>query len=535
MKIPLDRQAKQPIYLQIRDRIHHLIHTGHLPPNSQLPSIRTLAQTANVNKLTVVEAYSVLEADGLVRAKQGAGYFINSPRNAASTPLSHRAISHSEVGRSGTGNSEVGFQEPSHQEPSHQEPSHQELRHRELSGAEAQPPRSAFNPTQQVIIPKGSINSFSEIYHATIAARDQPDIVDFGIGFPQPIDVDDFQRVARRAMKDSDVFFCKGEPKGDFELRGQISQLLMQQGLEVSAENLIVTSGSMQALALLADHFIQPGDRIITEAPTYHGFLSILQQRSAQIIGIPMTATGINLELLAQYLDSHRPKLIYTISTLHNPTGITTTIAHRRQLLALAQQYNCLVIEDNAYEPLSFETTPPPIKAFDTTDQVIYVGTFSKTLMPGLRVGYMAITGEQNAALTERKLLHDFHLSNASQAIVKEYLASGHYRRRLKRLRALHKERRDYMLALLSRYVPPTVMWTLPAGGTFLWIQLPEMASVNEVTAAAAAQKVLLGSGSAFFPKQQGYPALRLNFSLPPEETERGIRILGSILHSLKH
>jgi len=534
MKIPLDRQAKQPIYLQIRDRIHHLIHTGHLPPNSQLPSIRTLAQTANVNKLTVVEAYSVLEADGLVRAKQGAGYFINSPENVASTPLSHRAISHSEVDRKETGCREAGLQEPNHRELGHRELGHRELSHRGLSGAEAQPPRSAFNPAQQVILPKGGINSFSEIYHATIAAHHQPDVVDFGTGFPQPIDVEDFQRVARRAMKDADVFFRKGEPKGDFELRRQISQILMQQGLEVSAENLIVTSGSMQALALLADHFIQPGDRIIIEAPTYHGFLSILQQRSAQIIGIPMTATGINLELLAQYLDSHRPKLIYTISTLHNPTGITTTVAHRRQLLALAQQYNCLVIEDNAYEPLSFETTPPPIKAFDTTDQVIYVGTFSKTLMPGLRVGYMAITGEQNAALTERKLLHDFHLSNASQAIVKEYLASGHYRRRLKRLRSLHKDRRDYMLALLSRYFPPTVTWTLPAGGTFLWIQLPEMASVNEVTAAAAAQKVLLGSGSAFFPKQLGYPALRLNFSLPPAETERGIRILGNILHSLK-
>ncbi len=484
MKIPLDRQAKQPIYLQIRDRIHHLIHTGHLPPNSQLPSIRALAQTTNVNKLTVIEAYSVLEADGLVRAKQGAGYFIN-------------------------------------------------LNRPELEAAKAQPPRNAFNPTQQVIIPEGGINSFSEIYHATIAAHDQPDVIDFGIGFPQPIDADDFQRVARRAMKDSDVFFRKGEPKGDLGLRRQISQLLMQQGLEVSAENLIVTSGSMQALSLLADHFVQPGDHVITEAPTYHGFLSTLQQRSAQVIGIPMTATGINLDLLAQYLDSHRPKLIYTISTLHNPTGITTTIAHRRQLLALAQQYDCLVIEDNAYEPLSFEATPPPIKAFDTTDQVIYVGTFSKTLMPGLRVGYMAITGEQNAALTERKLLHDFHLSNASQAIVKEYLASGHYRRRLKRLRAVHKERRDYMLELLSRYFPQTVTWTVPAGGTFLWIQLPKTISINEVTAAAAAQKLLLGSGSAFFPAQQGYPALRLNFSLPPEETEKGVRILGNILHSI--
>lgn len=493
MKIPLDRQAKQPIYLQIRDRIHHLIQTGHLPPDSQLPSIRALAKTTKVNKLTVIEAYSVLEADGLVRAKQGAGYFTNTLENesAADHNVSNRGSSslHPPV-----------------------------------------IPRASFNPSQEVILPSGGTNSFPEIYYAALRSHGQPDVVDFSLGFPQPLGTEDLQRIARRAMKEAHVFFQQGDPQGDIALRRQICQILMQQGLDVSPESLIVTSGSMQSLALLADHFISPGDRVIIEAPTYHGFISVLHQREAQIIGIPMTPEGMNLALLEQYLKSHSPKLIYTISTLQNPTGITTSVAHRRTLLALAAQYNCLVIEDNAYEPLSFDTTPPPIKAFDTTDHVIYVGTFSKSLMPGLRVGYMAVTGEHNTALTQRKLLHDFHLSNASQAIVKEYLASGHYRRRLKRIRTLHRDRRDYMLGLLAAHFPPTVTWTVPEGGTFLWIQLPDTVSVADVSTAAAAQRVLLGSGSAFFPTGQGYPALRLNFSLPPEETERGIRVLGEIL-----
>ncbi|MEL6158115.1 MAG: PLP-dependent aminotransferase family protein [Cyanobacteria bacterium J06554_11] len=485
IKIPLDRQAKQPIYLQIRDRIHHLIHTGHLPPNSQLPSIRALAQTVNVNKLTVIEAYSVLEADGLVRARQGAGYFIIEP-----------------------GLVPVALEKPP------------------AVGCD----RAPFSPVQDVILPTGSTNSFPEIYYAALRSHGQPNVVDFSLGFPQPVDTENLQRIARRAMKDAHVLFQQGDPKGDFELRLQISQILMQQGLDASPESLIVTSGSMQALALLTNHFIEPGDWVVVEAPTYHGFLSILQQRNAQVIGIPMAADGMNLELLAQYLESHRPRLIYTISTLHNPTGITTTTAHRKQLLALAQQYDTLVVEDNAYEPLSFAPTPPPIKAFDTTDQVIYVGTFSKTLMPGLRVGYMAVTGEDNGALTKRKLLHDFHISNASQAIVKEYLASGHYRRRLKKIRALHQVRRDTLLQLLTHYLPPSVTWTVPEGGTFLWLQLPDNYSVAEISAAAAGQGVLLGSGAAFFPTQQGYPALRLNFSLSPEATEQGIRILGSLL-----
>ncbi len=484
MKIPLDRQAKKPVYLQIHDRIQHLIHTGHLSPDQQLPSIRALAQTVKVNKLTVLEAYSVLEADGLVRAKQGAGYFINPPNRRS--PLSPAPL-----------------------------------------------PPSTFNPAQEVLIPRHGITSFTESYHASLQSHSQPGSINFSQGFPFAIGTDDLQRIARRAMKEAHTFFHPGHPQGDPDLRIQIAQLLIQQGLETSPENLIVTNGSMQALSLLAEHFLSPDDWIVVEAPSYHGFLSILQQRKAKVIGIPMTPQGMNLRLLAQYLESHRPRLIYTISTLHNPTGITTCTSHRRKLLALAEQYDCLVIEDNAYEPLSFDITPPPIKAFDTTDRVIYVGTFSKTLMPGLRVGYMAVTGKENSALTERKLLHDFRTSAASQAIVKEYLSSGHYRRRLNQMRVLYRDRRDYMVNALIRHLSPSVTWTVPNGGTFLWIQLPDTVSVADVCTAAAEQKILVGSGATFFPTQQGYPALRLNFSLSPEQTERGVQILGNILRTV--
>lgn len=488
MKIPLNRQAKTPIYLQIRDRISHLIQAGHLEPNTQLPSIRALAETANVNKLTVLEAYSVLEADGLVRAKKGAGYFINPPTHAS-------VDSRIELER----------------------------------GAESLP-KSNFNPVQNVIIPTQGINSFPDIYAASLHSHTRKDYIDFGLGFPQPLGLEDLTRIARRAMKEAHTFFHPGDPQGDSDLRGQITQLLIQQGLEISPDNLLVTSGSMQSLSLLSEHFVSPGDWVIVEAPTYHGFLSILQQRGAQIIGIPMTPHGMNLDLLSRYLQSHRPRLIYTMSSLQNPTGITTSAEHRRKLLALAEEYDCLVIEDNAYEPLSFETTPPPIKAFDTTHRVIYVGTFSKTLMPGLRIGYTAITGSQRKPLTERKLLHDFHISAASQAIVKEYLSSGHYRHRLNKVRKLHRDRRDGMIENLVRYFPSEVTWTVPNGGTFLWIQLPDSLSLSQVCSAAAVQKVLVGSGAAFFPTKQGYPAMRLNFSLPPEDTERGVKILGRIL-----
>ena len=476
MKIALDRQSSEPVYLQIRNRISRLIETGGVKPGDRLPSIRALAHSSQVNKLTVIEAYSVLEADGLIHARQGAGYYINRPSAQPNT-------------------------------------------------------ESTFAPTQEVIIPEKGMNSFLDIHNAALQAQTQKDFINFSCGFPQASGVEDLQRIARRAVKESmDDLFRHNHPQGQPKLRSQIAQLLVQHGLEISPENLILTNGSMQALALLAQHYIQPGDWVIVEAPTFYGFLSILQQAGARAIGIPMTAEGVNLQLLEQYLQSHRPKLIYTISSLHNPTGITTGIRHRRQLLALAEQYNCWVVEDNAYEWLAFDPTPPPIKAFDPCDRVIYLGTFSKTLMPGLRVGYMVVTGEDYQPLAERKLLHDMHVSVVSQAIISEYLASGRYRRRLNHLRALNQQNRNIMLQALERYFPADASWTIPNGGLFLWVHLPKTVSMSTLCREAVAEKVLISSGSAFFADQQGYSALRLNFAQSPEEIQRGVEILGRVI-----
>lgn len=295
---------------------------------------------------------------------------------------------------------------------------------------------------------------------------------------------------------------------------------------------MIITSGSEQALSLAMQYYLQPGDWAIVETPTYHGALGILENLGAKVIGIPMTAAGMNLELLEQYLCSHRPKLIYTISTLHNPTGITTSQVHRQQLLALAEQYECPILEDNAYEGLNFEPVPAPIKALDRHNLVTYICTFSKALMPGLRVGYMVVTGQHHRHLLKQKTLHDMHVSTVSQAIVSEFLASGHYRRHLSRLRTDNLQRRNAMLQALERCFPETISWTIPKGGLFLWTHLPEYLPIQAVCQQALAQNVLVANGAAFFPGR-GYPAMRLNFSRPLEEIEHGIEILGRLLKNL--
>ncbi|MBD2026166.1 PLP-dependent aminotransferase family protein [Leptolyngbya sp. FACHB-711] len=479
MQIPLDRQAEQPIYLQIRDRIRRLISSGALQPGDRLPSVRELAKEAAVNKLTVIEAYSVLEADGLIHARQGSGYFVNC---CPEIPLNLV---------------------------------------------------SSFAPAQRVVIPPPQYGTFCKSYMTSFEAQRQPGILDFSSGFPQAFGLEDLQRIARRAMSQiADTLYQYDTPRGLQTLRQQIAQLLVQRGLIVSADNLMITTGSMQGISLALRYFVQPGDWVIVETPCYHGALSILENLRARTIGIPLTPAGMNLELLEQYLKSHRPKLIYTVSTLHNPTGITTSLAHRKQLLALAQQYDCFILEDNAYEGLQFEPVPPPIKALDQQNRVIYVSTFSKTLMGSLRVGYMVVTGEHLQPLIEQKLINDLHTPTPSQAIVSEYLASGHYRHRLRDLQTYHLQSRNQMLQALEDHFPAEVTWTVPIGGLLLWVQLPDRLPLEQICHTLREQGILTTPATAFFPDRKGYNAMRLNFSHPPESIAWGIAAIGKELKS---
>lgn len=480
MKIPLDRKSRKPIYLQIKEKISRLIKTGALQPEERLPSIRSLAEILQVNKLTILEAYSILQADGIIFSRQGSGYFVNN----------------SNLNLTNSSNIKL----------------------------------STFNPAQNVIISETAGNSFFDIHMNAVQAQVNEKIINFSYGLPRP--PQDMALIGRRTITNSiDSLFAYDIPHGQENLRRQVAQLLVQQGLEITAKNLIITSGCQQALSLTMQYYLQKDDWVIVENPTYHGAISILENIGARIIGIPMNSEGMNLELLEKYLKSHRPKLIYTISTQHNPTGIATSQTHRKQLLELAEKYQCPILEDNAYEGLNFEPVPPPIKALDKQDLVIYAGTFSKTLIPGLRVGYMVVTGKHYQPLVERKLINDVHTSTISQAIVSEYLGSGHYRRHRKKLQTENLLSRNLMLQAMETYFPQEAKWTVPKGGLFLWVQLPDNIDISEVRQQAIQENVLFASGSAFFPDKQGYPAMRLSFSNTSEsEIDKGISILGKIL-----
>lgn len=476
MQLPIDRHSQKPIYLQIRDRMRRLIESGTLQPGEKLPSIRNLARTIQVSPLTVIEAYGMLEGDSLVQSRPGSGYFVSA----------------------------------THLKPLLD---------------------PTFAPIQEVIIHQEE-SGFCQQFVASLQVRAQGGVIDLSSGFPRASGAEELQKISRRAISQAgDSLFNYGFPQGQPVLQQQIAQILVQQGLAVSPKELIITNGSQQALFLAMHHYLQPGDWVIVEAPSFHGAIALLEKMGARIIGIPMTKAGMNLELLEQYLHSHRPKLIYTISTLHNPTGLTTSPDHRRQLLELASRYSCPILEDNAYEGLNFEPVPPPIKAIDCYELVTYIGTFTKTLIPGLRVGYMVVPKNQHQAIVQQKLLHDFHVSTVSQAIVSEYLASGRYRRQLNQLRSYHFQSRNAMLQALERYFPQEASWTVPNGGLFLWVHLPDRLSLPELCKAAFDQGVLIANGAAFFPGQKGYSALRLNYSHSPEEIDQSLAIVGALLH----
>jgi DNA-binding transcriptional MocR family regulator len=484
MQLPINRQSAKPIYLQIRDRMRQLIQSGTLQPGAKLPSIRQLAKTIQVSPLTVIEAYGMLEGDSLIQSRPGSGYFVSAPGAQLTAKLSE----------------------------------------------------TSFAPAQQVIIQDQEAGGFCQQFVQSLQVQEQGGVIDLSSGFPRPWGLEELQKLSRRAISQAgDSLFNYGFPQGQPTLQQQIAQILVQQGLDISSQDLIITNGSQQALTLAMQHYLRPGDWAIVEVPTFHGAIALLENIGARIIGIPMTKTGMNLELLEQYLHSHRPKLIYTISTLHNPTGLTTSQAHRQQLLELASHYRCPILEDNAYEGLNFEPVPPPIKAIDTEGLVTYIGTFTKTLIPGLRVGYMVVTGDNYQAILKQKLLNDFHVSTVSQAIVSEYLASGRYRRHLNQLRSYHFQTRNAMLQALERHFPQEASWTVPNGGLFLWVHLPERLAIPALCKAALAQGVLIANGAAFFPGQKGYPALRLNYSHSIEEIETGIAIVGSLLHRYCH
>jgi len=373
---------------------------------------------------------------------------------------------------------------------------------------------------------------------------EQPDIISFGGGMPAPdvFPYEEFREACERVLRDQGhVALQYGATEGYKPLREMIARHTNRLGIEITPENILITSGSQQALDLLGKILINPGDRILVESPTYLGALQAWAGYGAEYVTVPMDENGMITDALEEALRSG-PKFIYVLPNFQNPTGVTLSLERRHKLIELADRYGVPIVEDDPYGQLRYEGKHLPAivvldsQLRDNGDQcyrgnVIYLSTFSKTLAPGLRLAWVVAPPEVIRKLVQAKQGADLHTSTFNQLVAYEVARGGFLDQHVKHISEVYHERRDVMLGAMDAYFPPGVEWTHPQGGLFLWGTLPEDQNSADVLKEAVNQKVAFVPGGAFFPAGGGLNTMRLNFSnANPEKIQTGIARLGKVL-----
>jgi len=316
--------------------------------------------------------------------------------------------------------------------------------------------------------------------------------------------------------------------------------------IKVKPANVMITSGSQQGLDLIGKLFVNPGDRILTESPTYLGALQAWSAYQADYLTVPVDDDGLDVGRLEAQLRGG-PKFLYVLPNFQNPSGVTLSLARRRRLVELANHYGAPIVEDDPYGQLRYEGEHlPPIVQIDAelhdcskgecefTGDVLYLSTLSKTLAPGLRIAWVVAPESVIRRLVQMKQGADLHTSTLCQMVAYEVAKDGFLDRHVKTIREVYGERRNAMLGALERHFPEEVRWTKPQGGLFLWITLPEgLDSTHLLKDALEKEKVAFVPGGSFFPRGGGERTCRLNFShAGPDRIDEGIRRLGNVIKS---
>ncbi len=488
MRIPLDRQSHIPLYQQIKTHLQQGILLGSLAPDTRLPASRQLAHDLGVNRITVETAYSELEADGLIFSRVGSGTYV-----LPSTPLP-------------------------------------------LQPMDA---LDATWPLWQQNVQAGNAISRNVERDELLKTSQHPHPIRFagGTSASHMFPADDFRKVLQTIMRRDGITALEyGESNGYAPLRSTIAHVLASQGLQARPENILITAGSQQAISLVSQLLLKPGDTILVESPTYGGALELFRALNFTVVGIPVDKQGMQVENLERLLQQHHPKLIYTIPNFHNPTGTCLSSSRRRELIVLADRYNIPILEDDFVGDLRYDgRTQPSLKALDPGGRVIYASTFSKMLMPGLRVGFLLIEGPIYEGLVNFKRVNDLATSTLIQRALEAYVTVGRYQAHLRRSCQIFRKRRDAMIAAIKRYLPADIHFDTPQGGLFLWVRLPGNVSADDLLPLACKEGVDFVPGSRFFQDGTwGKDWMRLNFVVQsPDEIDEGIKRLGKAIERL--
>ncbi|MBI1846637.1 MAG: PLP-dependent aminotransferase family protein [Candidatus Rokubacteria bacterium] len=489
MQIPIERDKPIPVARQIQAHLERLIREGLLGDGVKLPATRDLAHSLGVNRATVVLAYEELVAAGWARAHVGQGTFAAAPAGVAA-----RAAARVEPAP---------------------------IDWSALFSRSARTVRAdAGRPRHDVVEPSGGI-SF---------AGGAPDS---GL-FP----TDAFRRVLNRVVRDEGASLLQYYPVAGYPpLRRYLSTYLLRFGLEARAEDILIVNGSQQGFDLIARTLVDPGDAVAIEQPTYPRALQVFRAFGAELLPVPWDADGPRVDVFERLLERHAPKLFYCQPSAHNPTGLAMSPERRRGLLDAAARRGMPIIEDGFDPSLAYGARRPvPLKAQDRAGIVIYIGTFSKVLFPGLRIGWLVAPPPVLERLREAKQLADIHTSALIQAAVHRFCEGRLLDRHAVRAARAYGRRRGLLLGALGRWMPEGVTWTEPEAGFSLLLTLPSRLSAAALLPRAAARGVTFTPGTAFFVDGSGDRTLRLSFSaLPAARIEEGVhRLADTIRASLK-
>ncbi|MFT0624565.1 GntR family transcriptional regulator MpaR [Ectopseudomonas guguanensis] len=466
-------------YEKFADEIAELIRTGVLGPGEKVPSVRHASRTYGVSPSTVFQAYYLLEDRGLIQARARSGYFV---REHAKRPL---------------------------HEP-------------QLTTHAAQ--------TTEVGV--------SELVFSVLASLKDPHTVPFGSAFPSP-DLFPLPRLAKsmahalRRLSPHEII--ADMTAGNADLRRQIALRYMVSGVMLPMEELVISNGAMEALNLCLQCVTQPGDLVAIESPTFYACLQVLERLQLRAVEIPVhPREGIDLDALADSLRQLPIKACWFMSSLQNPLGASMSEAKKQALYDLLVEHQVPLIEDDVYAELYFGSHPPkPVKSFDREGLVMHCSSFSKSLAPGYRIGWVA-GGRYAEQITRLKLMTTLSPSVPAQAALADYLQHGGYDRHLRKLRHALEMQQSAMLASAARHFPASTRVTRPAGGYFLWFEFPERLDSLQLLRLALAQGISLAPGPIFSASQGFRHCARLNYGHPwNPRSEQAMEVLGRLVAGL--
>jgi 2-aminoadipate transaminase len=367
-----------------------------------------------------------------------------------------------------------------------------------------------------------------------------PEIISFAGGLPNPksFPLDDLGGIIQSVLKDNGTTALQyGTTQGLKGLREALAERSYKDGINTTADNVIITSGSQQALDTVGKLFLNPGDIAIVGLPTYLGGINAFKSYESNLRGIPLDKDGMNVDMLEDTIinlqkDDIIPKFIYVVPTFQNPAGVIMPESRRKKLIDIANEYDLIIIEDDPYGKLAYDTSHvKPIKAFDDIGHVIFISTFSKILSPGLRIAWTIASDKLTRKMVICKQALDLCTNTFSQFIAKEFIRRGSLDLHLLKLCEMYKPKRDIMIESLKKYFPEGYSCNKPKGGMFAWVTLPEGIDTEIMFLDAIKSKVAYVHGKAFHVDDGGYRSMRLNFSYSSnDQIEEGIKRLANVV-----